>query len=67
MTNTADTITYYSVVIRETLHIALIMAALYNLDFKAADMVNAYVIAPNHEKVWTALGPEFGTMLVSLP
>ena len=26
----------------------------------AADILNAYAMAPNHEKIWTVLGPEFG-------
>ena len=39
--------------------IALTMAALHDLEIKAANVVNTYVMAPNHEKIWTALGPEF--------
>ena len=34
------------------------MAALHDLEVKAADMPLAYVMAPNHEKIWTS--PEFG-------
>ena len=60
MTNTPDTITYSSVVTRETVCIALTMAALHDLEVKATDVLIAYVTAPNHEKIWTALGPEFG-------
>ena len=60
MTHTPDTITYSSVVTRETVCIALTMAALHDLEVKAANVLNAYVTAPNHEKIWTVLGPEFG-------
>jgi hypothetical protein len=40
--------------------VALTLAALNNLDFKMADIENAYLTAPIAEKVWTVLGPEFG-------
>ena len=45
--HTPDTITYLSVVIRETVSIALTMAPLYDQEVKAADLLNAYVMAPN--------------------
>jgi hypothetical protein len=54
------TITYASVVSRETVHIALMLAALNDLQVKAGDVLNAYITAPCKEKVWTVLGPEFG-------
>ena len=60
MTHTLDTMIYFSVVTRETVHIALTMSALHNLEFKAADVLNAYVMAPIQENIWTVLGPEFG-------
>jgi hypothetical protein len=60
MTNATSTITYASVVSRETVRIALLMAALNDLEVKAGDVLNAYVTAPVTEKVWTVLGPEFG-------
>ena len=59
MTQTADTILYSSVATRETVCITLTIVALYNLEIKATDMLNAYVMAPNHEKIWTLSGPEF--------
>ena len=58
MTHTPDTITYSSVVMRETVCIALTMVALHDLEVKAADVLNAYVMEPNHEKIWTVLSPE---------
>ena len=60
MTHTPGTITYFSVVSRETVCIALTMAALLELEVKAADVLNAFVTAPNCEKILMVLGPEFG-------
>ena len=51
MTHTQDTITYSSVVT---------MVALHDLEVKAADVFNAYEMAPNHEKIWTIICSEFG-------
>jgi hypothetical protein len=63
MTKAPATITYASVVSCETLRIALLMAALNDLNFKVdvkvGDVLNAYITAPITEKVWTVLGPEF--------
>ena len=36
------------------------MAALNDLEIKAANVLNAHVMAPNNEKILTVLGPEFG-------
>ena len=44
-------------VARETVCIALTMVALHDLEVKAAD---AYVMAPDREKIWTVLGQELG-------
>ena len=35
----------------------LTMAMLYDIKVKAADVLSAYVMAPNREKVWTVFGP----------
>ena len=59
LAHTQDISTYFSVVTSETVHTALLMAAFSDLEVKAADMSNAYVTAPNREKLWTALCPEF--------
>jgi hypothetical protein len=48
------------VVSRETVRIALMLAALNDLQVKVGDVLNAYITAPVKEKVWTVLGPEFG-------
>jgi len=37
------------------------VAALNDLDILAADIVNAYLNAPCHEKIWTQAGKEFGS------
>ena len=45
---------------RESVRIALTLAALNDLEVKSADIKNAYLTAPVTEKIWTILGPEFG-------
>ena len=43
------------------MRIALTIAALNGLDVLAADIQNAYLIAPCKEKIFTVAGPEFGS------
>jgi hypothetical protein len=59
-TDTPHAMTYESVVSRESVRVALTLAALNDLDVKMADIDNAYLTDPITEKVWTVLGPEFG-------
>ena len=59
-TETPAVMTYASVVARDTVRIALTIAALNDLEVKASDVQNAYLTAPCEEKIWTRLGPEFG-------
>ena len=59
-TEAPATITYASVVSGETLQIALLLAALMDLEVKTTDIDNAYITDPNTEKIYTVLGPEFG-------
>jgi hypothetical protein len=61
MTEAPATLTYASVVSRESVWIALMLAALNNLEVKATDIENAYLTAPVTEKIWTTLGADFGT------
>ena len=61
VTETPATITYASVVSRESMRIALTLAALNDLEVKTGDIQNAYLTAPNAEKTWTTCGPEFGS------
>jgi hypothetical protein len=60
VTDPPATITYASVVSRESVRIALTVAALNDLDIMSADIKNAYLNIPCDEKIWTVLGPEFG-------
>ena len=59
MTKALATILYASIVSRETVRIALMIAAPSDLMVKLGNILNAYVKAPVTEKVWTILGPEF--------
>jgi hypothetical protein len=61
MTDTPTTNTYASVVSRESVRIALTLAAFNDLEVKTADIENAYLTAPVTEQIWTKLGPEFGS------
>ncbi len=60
LTEAPATITYASVVSRETVHLALTFASLNDLEVKVGNVLNAYITAPVKEKVWTIFGPEFG-------
>ena len=60
MTDTPKCMTYSSVVARDTVRLALTIAALNDLQVKAGDVMNAYVTAPVKEKIWTVLGAEWG-------
>ena len=46
-------LTYASVVSRDTVHMALTLAALNGLEIKASDIQNTYLTAPCAEKIWT--------------
>jgi hypothetical protein len=60
MVDAPSFLTYVSVVLRETVRIALTIDALHDFDVKVADVENAYLTAPTMEKVWNVCGPEFG-------
>ena len=60
MIHAPDVTTYSSMVTRMMIYIALTMAVSHDLEIKTADVLNANVTAPNREKTWTVLGPEFG-------
>ena len=59
-TDAPATITYASVVSRETVPLTLTIAALNDLEVKVGEVLNAYITAPITKKVWMILGPEFG-------
>ena len=60
MTEAPPNITYASVVSRETVRIALTLAALNDLEVKVGDVMNAYITAPCSKNIWKELGQEFG-------
>ena len=61
MADTPNTLTYSSVISRDSIHIALTIAALNELSVMASDIQNAYLTADCREKIWTHAGPEFGS------
>ena len=60
-TDAPSSITYSSVISRDSVRIAFLIAALNDLDIMLADIGNVYLNAPNKEKIWTVAGHEFGT------
>ena len=60
-TDAPATLTYSSVVSRDSVRIALTIAALNGLEVMACDIQNAYLTADCREKIWTRAGPEFGS------
>ena len=61
MTESPSSLTYSSVVSRDSVRIALTITALNGLSTRSCDIQNAYLIAPCREKIWTVAGPEFGS------
>jgi hypothetical protein len=61
MTETPASLTYSSVVSRDSVRIAFLIAALNDLDIMSFDIGNAYLNAPCQEKIWFVAGPEFGS------
>ena len=61
MTEPPSTLTYSSVVSRDSVRIILLVAALNGLNIMACDIQNAYLMADCHEKIWTIAGQEFGS------
>ena len=60
-TSTPSSLTYSSVVSRDSVRLAFLIAALNDLEVIACDIQNAYLTAPCREKVFTVAGPEFGS------
>lgn len=70
-TVTPSSLTYSSVVSRDSVRILLTVAALNDLDVLACDIQNAYLTAKCRERIYTVAGPEFGseegcTMIVEM-
>ena len=51
MVHTLNAIAYSRVVTRETVHDALTMAVLHDLEVKAAEILNTYGVSSNREKI----------------
>jgi len=60
-TQPLSSITYSSVVSRDSIRITLTLASLNSLDVSSCDIGNAYLNAACREKLWTVAGPEFGS------
>ena len=60
-TETPTSLTYSSVVSRDSVRIVLLAAAFNGLQVMACDIQNAYLTANCREKIWTYAGPEFGS------
>ena len=60
-TDPPSSLTYSSVVARDSVRILLLIAALNELDILACDIQNAYLTAECREKIYTIAGPEFGS------
>jgi hypothetical protein len=61
LTQVQSHLTYSSVVSRESVQIMFLIAALNDLQVLSADIGNAYLNAPNREKVYAIAGKEFGS------
>ena len=63
MTEATKEETFASVVSRDTVRLFFLLAALNNMELLSCDIQNAYLAAPNKEKIWTEfsdqLGPEY--------
>jgi hypothetical protein len=62
-TDPPKAITYSSVVSRESVRIALLLAGLNDLEIRLTDIGNAYLTAPITEKCYVVAGDEFGPQL----
>jgi len=60
-TRPPTSMTYSSVVARDSVRIALTIASLNSLNVSACDIGNAYLNAACREKLWTVAGTEFGS------
>ena len=67
MTETPNSLTYSSVVSRESVKLAFLIAALNGLDIMSCDIGNAYLNAACREKIWFVAGPECGAEICGTP
>ena len=59
-TETPSSITYLSIISRESVHLAFLIAALNSIDILSCNLKNAYLNAQCHEKIWFKGGLECG-------
>jgi hypothetical protein len=59
-TTTPSSMTYSSVVSRDSIRLAFLIAALNNINIMSCDLENGYLDAPCHEKIWFEGGIECG-------
>ena len=67
MTDPPASITYSSIVSRDSVHIAFLIVTLSDSQLLATDVGNAYLNASPREKVYTTAGREFGAELRGKP
>ena len=60
-TDTLSSLTYFSVVSRDSVRLVFLIAALHDLQILACGIQNAYLTAPCRKKIFTIAGPEFGS------
>jgi hypothetical protein len=65
-TEAPPTLTYSSFVSRDSVCIALLVAALNDLNILSCDIQNAYLTANCWERIYTIAGPEFGSKAGSI-
>jgi cyanate permease len=63
LTEVPTSLTYSSVVSRDSIRIMFLIAALSDLKTLSADIGNAYLNAPDCEKVYAIAGKEFGSQV----
>lgn len=61
-TETPASITYSSVVSRDSVRLMLMLAAMNDVPLLSADIGNAYLNATCRERIWIVAGPEFGNL-----
>ena len=61
MSETPSTLTYTSIVSRDSVCISLTVAALNRPEILSCDIQNSYFNAECQESIWTRAGPEFGS------
>ena len=61
MTEAPASLTYSTVVSRDSVRIILMIAALNGLEISSCDIQNAYLTAPCREKIYFIAGPELGS------